>query len=52
MRLWPRTIRWKMLLGLVLLEALSIGLFALLLIQLQSRDLRRHAQERLASQVT
>jgi PAS domain S-box-containing protein len=52
MRWWPRTIRWKMLLGLVLLEALSIGLFALLLLRLQGSDLRRHAQQRLASQVT
>ena len=52
MRWWPRTIRWKMLIGLVLLEALSIGLFALLLIRFQGRDVRRHAQERLASQVT
>ncbi|HEY1987770.1 MAG TPA: ATP-binding protein [Terracidiphilus sp.] len=51
MRWWPRTIRWQMLLGLVLLEALSIGLFALLLIRLQQGDVRRHAQERLASQV-
>ena len=50
MRWWPRTIRWKMLLGLVLLEALSIALFALLLIRLQDRDVRRHARERLASQ--
>jgi PAS domain S-box-containing protein len=51
MRWWPRTIRWKMLLGLVLLESLSISLFALVLIRLQSRDVRRHAQERLTSQV-
>ena len=51
-RWWPRTIRWKMLLGLVLLEALSIVLFALLLVQLQSRDLEKHAQQRLASQAT
>src|SRR3954454_23981487 len=50
MRWWPRTIRWKMLLCLVLLEALSITMFALLLIQLQSRDLRAHANRRLASQ--
>lgn len=50
MRWWPRTIRWKMLLGLVLLEAVSITLFAVLLIGLQERDLRRHAHERLASQ--
>ena len=28
MRFWPRSIRWQMLAGLVLLEALSIGLFA------------------------
>lgn len=52
MRWWPRTIRWKMLLGLVLLEALSIIMFALLLVRLQSRDLRQHAHQRLASQVT
>lgn len=52
MRWWPRTIRWKMLLGLVLLEALSIGLFAMVLIRFQTRDVRRHAHERLASQVT
>ena len=52
MRRWPRTIRWKMLLGLVLLEALSITLFALLLVRLQGRDLRDHAQQRLISQAT
>ncbi len=52
MRWWPRTIRWKLLLGLVLLEALSIAMFALLLVQLQGRDLRQHAQQRLASQVS
>ena len=52
MRRWPRTIRWKMLLGLVLLEALSITLFALLLVRLQGRDLRQHAQQRLMSQAT
>src|SRR4051812_50123545 len=50
MRWWPRTIRWKMLLGLVLLEALSISLFALLLIRLQSRDLRLHTRQILMSQ--
>src|SRR5215469_1731848 len=52
MRWWPRTIRWKLLLGLVLLEALSITMFALLLVRLQSRDLRHHTQQRLGSQVT
>jgi signal transduction histidine kinase/HAMP domain-containing protein len=52
MRWWPRTIRWKMLSGLVLLEALSIGLFALVLVRLQMGDVRVHAQERLKSQAT
>ncbi len=52
MRWWPRTIRWKMLVGLVVLEALSISLFAVLLIRMQEKDVRRHAQERLASQAT
>ena len=52
MRWWPRTIRWKMLLGLVLLEALSISLFALLLVRLQGRDLREHAKQRLISQAS
>src|SRR3954452_22286828 len=52
MRWWPRTIRWKMLLGLVLLEALSITLFALLLVRLQGNDLRQDARERLRSQAT
>ena len=52
MRWWPRTIRWKMLLGLVLLEALSTTMFALLLVRLQGRDLERHAEQRLASQAT
>ena len=50
MRWWPRTIRWKLLLGVVLLEALSIALFALVLVRLQEGDLRRHTQQRLASQ--
>ena len=52
MRWWPHTIRWKMLLGLVLLEALSISMFALLLVRLQGRDLREHAKQRLANQAT
>jgi PAS domain S-box-containing protein len=37
-----------MLFGLVLLEALSIGLFAILLVQLQRRDIHRRAEQRLA----
>ena len=35
MRWWPRTIRWQMLLSLVLLETLSMALFALLLVRYQ-----------------
>src|SRR5512146_1653464 len=47
MRWWPRTIRWQMLAGLVLLETLSIGLFAGLLIHQQSDDIYRRASLRL-----
>ncbi|HEY1803314.1 MAG TPA: ATP-binding protein [Terracidiphilus sp.] len=35
MRWWPRSIRWQMLAGLLLLEILSIGLFAALLTRQQ-----------------
>src|SRR5579872_3698042 len=44
MRWWPRTIRWQMLAGLVLLEILSIGLFAALLTEQQSQAVRTRAQ--------
>ena len=47
-RWWPRSIRWQMLAGLLLLEALSIGLFALLLIGKQARDLSVRARSALA----
>ncbi len=52
MRWWPRSIRWQMLAGLVLLEVLSIMLFAALLISRQSYEVRRHAQRRLAHEAT
>jgi PAS domain S-box-containing protein len=52
MRWWPRSIRWQMLLGLVLLEVLSIALFALLLLQLQESDVRHRVFDRLAHQST
>ena len=52
MRWWPRSIRWQMLLGLVLLEVLSIALFALLLLQLQESDIRHRVIDRLAHQST
>lgn len=50
MRWWPRTIRWQMLLGLVLLELLSIALFALILIRLQKQDAYERAAHRLSHQ--
>ena len=48
MRWWPRTIRWQMLAGLLLLETLSIGLFAALLIHQQTAEVYRRAQTRLS----
>ncbi len=50
MRWWPRTIRWQMLAGLLLLEVLSIGLFALLLVHQQEREIHDHMLQRLAHQ--
>jgi PAS domain S-box-containing protein len=44
MRWWPRSIRWQMLAGLVLLEILSIALFALLLTQQQKQRVQIRAQ--------
>jgi len=52
MRWWPRTIRKQMLAGLVLIEAFSIGLFALLLIHQQTRQINLHARQRLAREAT
>ncbi len=44
MHWWPRSIRWQMLLGLVLLEILSIGLFAGLLTRQQIRRTNERAR--------
>jgi len=52
MRWWPRSIRWQMLAGLVLLQALSLGLFAGLLIHTQTHEVYDRAQQRLAHQAT
>ncbi|MFZ0744849.1 MAG: ATP-binding protein [Terracidiphilus sp.] len=49
-RWWPRTIRWQMLAGLVLLEGLSIGLFAGLLIGKQAHEVHERVRRRLGSQ--
>jgi PAS domain S-box-containing protein len=48
MRFWPRSIRWQMLAALLLLEGLSISLFAALMIQQQNHDIYQRAQRRLA----
>ena len=48
MRLWPRAIRWQMLAALLLLEGLSISLFAELMIRQQTHDIYQRAQRRLA----
>jgi PAS domain S-box-containing protein len=48
MRWWPRSIRWQMLAGLLLLETLSVGLFAALLIRQQTHEFYLRAQQRLA----
>jgi PAS domain S-box-containing protein len=52
MRWWPRSIRWQMLAGLVLLEVLSIALFAALLIRQQAYEVHEHMLQRLAHQST
>ncbi|MGH9590906.1 MAG: sensor histidine kinase [Terracidiphilus sp.] len=52
MRWWPRSIRWQLLAGLLLLETLSIGLFAVLLVHQQERRLYLRARQTLAYQST
>jgi len=44
MRWWPRSIRWQMLASLVVLEVLSIGLFAAVLARQQIHRTRERAQ--------
>jgi len=51
-RWWPRSIRWQMLAGVLLLEALSLALFAALLIHQQTHEVFERAQHRLAHQAT
>jgi len=52
MRWWPRSIKWQMLAGLVLLEALSILLFAALLVRQQTKEVQQRMVQGLAHQVT
>jgi PAS domain S-box-containing protein len=48
MRWWPRTIRYQMLAGLLLLETLSITLFAVILIRQQTTEAFYRARTRLS----
>ena len=50
MRWWPRSIRWQLLAGLVLLEVLSIGLFEALLIRQQAHEVHQRMLHRLEHQ--
>ena len=52
MRWWPRSISWQMLAGLLLLEGLSIGVFAPLLIRQQADESAERAGRRLAYETT
>jgi len=52
LRWWPRSIRLQLVAGIVLLEALSIILFATVLVREQTRQVYQRAQHRLAHQAT
>lgn len=48
----PRTVRWQLILWLMLLEALSVGLFGLILVRVEGREVHQRALDRLAHQAT
>lgn len=52
MRWWPRSIRWQMFAGLLLVEVLSLVLFTALLMRQQKQEVYQRSQIRLAQQVT
>ena len=52
MRWWPRTVRWQLILWLMLLEALSVALFAVLLARVEGREVRKRTVDRLAHEAT
>jgi PAS domain S-box-containing protein len=52
LRGWPRSIRFQLLCGLVLLEAFSLLLFAFVLVRQQKRETFERAQQRLEHQAT
>jgi PAS domain S-box-containing protein len=49
---WPRSIRFQLLYGLVLLEALSLVLFGVILVHQQTKETYERAKQRLAHQAT
>jgi signal transduction histidine kinase/HAMP domain-containing protein len=51
-RAWPRSIRAQLLVGLVLLEALSLLLFGALLVRQQAHETLKRAQQRLEHQAS
>jgi PAS domain S-box-containing protein len=52
MRPWPRTVRWQLIYWLMLLEALSVALFAIILVRVEGLEVRKRALERLAHEAT
>ena len=52
MRLWPRTVRWQLLAGLLLLETLSLGLFAAVLVRQETHRLYLRARQMLEYEST
>lgn len=48
MRWWPRSIQWQMLAGLLLLESLSLALFAFLMIRQQAKEITARTDRSLA----
>jgi PAS domain S-box-containing protein len=52
MRWWPRTVRWQLIIWLMLLEVLSVGLFVTFLVNIEEGQIRRRALERLGHQAT
>jgi len=52
MRWWPRTVRWQLILWLMLLEVLSVALFTIVLVKIEGQEIRKRALERLAHQAT
>lgn len=52
MRWWPRTVRWQLILWLMLLEALSVALYAMVLVKVEGIEVRKRVLERLSHQAS